>query len=226
MEGAKADRVKTQSDVPIRPTQGPEQKKKWVEPVAALLMALATLSTAWCGYQSAAWTRQSNRLMNEFNTLERRAGLLTLQGTQQATIQAGMFMQALAAHQAGNDKLLNFYVERFPPELRKAYDAWLAQKPFENPNADPHPFVPNLYEARGMREAAEATAKGARSLEEARMAGSISGQYLANTVLFATVLFFASASGKFEQRRVRIVAFVFAVAVFMFAVVRTALLPH
>jgi hypothetical protein len=28
--------------------------------------------------------------------------------------------------------------------LRKAYDAWLVQKPFENPNADPHPFVPAL----------------------------------------------------------------------------------
>jgi hypothetical protein len=39
-------------------------------------------------------------------------------------------MQALAAREAGNDKLVNFYVERFPPELRKAYDAWLAQKPF------------------------------------------------------------------------------------------------
>ncbi len=53
-----------------------QERKKWGEPVAALLMALATLSTAWCSYQSAAWTRQSNRLMNEFNALERRAGLM------------------------------------------------------------------------------------------------------------------------------------------------------
>ncbi len=120
----------------------------------------------------------------------------------------------------------NFYVERFPPELRKAYDAWMAQKPFENPNADPHPFVPNLYEMRGTREAADANAKAANSLKQARNAGNVSGQYLANTVLFATVLFFASASGKFEQRRVRVVAFVFAAAVFAFAVVRTAMLPH
>ena len=127
---------------------------------------------------------------------------------------------------AGNEKLVNFYVERFPPDVRKAYETWLAQKPFENTNADPHPFVPNLYEMRGTREAADATAKAARSQEEARKAGSISGQYLANTVLFATVLFFASASGKFEQRRVRVVAFAFAVAVFTFAVVRTLMLPH
>ena len=217
--------MKTQSNFPSRSIQELQEKKKWVEPLAALLMAMATLSTAWCGYQSAAWTRQSNRLMNEFNRLERRAGLLTLQGMQQATIQVGMFMQALAAYEAGNEKLLNFYVQRFPPELRKAYDVWLAQKPFENANADSHPFVPNLYEIRGTKAAGEATEKAVASQQEARKAGTISGEYLANTVLFATVLFFASAAGKFEQRRVRIVAFGFAAAVFIFAIVRTAMLP-
>jgi hypothetical protein len=188
-------------------------------------MALATLSTAWCSYQSAAWTRQTNRLMNEFNALERRAGLVTMQGMQQATIHTAMFMQVLAAKQAGNEQLANFYAERFPTGVRKAYDAWLAQKPFENPSADPHPFVPNLYEIRGTREAADANAKAAKSQQEARRAGNVSGQYLANTVLFAAVLFFASASGKFEQQRVRVVAFAFAVAVFVFALVRTAMLP-
>lgn len=164
--------------------------------------------------------------MNEFNASERKTGLLNLQGMQQATVQTGMFMQALAPRQAGNDKLVNFYVERFPPELRKAYDAWIAEKPFENPNDDPHPFVPNLYEMRGSREAADASAKAANSQQEAGRAGSISGQYLANTVLFATVLFFANASGKFEQRRVRVVAFAFAVAVFAFAVIRTLMPPQ
>jgi hypothetical protein len=217
--------MKTQPDSPTASDRESAEKKKWVEPVAALLMALATLSTAWCSFESAAWTRKSNRLMNEFNALERKAGLLTVQGMQQATIHTGMFMQALAAQQAGNDKLVNFYVERFPPELRKAYDAWLAQKPFENPNADPHPFVRSLYETPGTREAAEATAKAAESQQQAGAAGSVSGQYLANTVLFAAVLFFANAAGKFEQRRVRVVAFAFAVAVFLFAVVRTTMLP-
>src|SRR5262249_52228998 len=152
-------------------------------------------------------------------------GLLNLQGMQQTTIHTGMFMQALAAHQAGNENLVNFYVERFPPELRNAYEAWLAQAPFENPNADPHPFVPKLYVTPGTREAAEATAKAADSQQQAGMAGSISGQYLANTVLFAAVLFFANAASRFKQRRVRVVAFAFAVSVFLFAVVRTAMLP-
>ena len=68
--------MSTPSDLPAPSTQELPEKQRWVEPVAALLMALATLITASCSYQSAAWTRQSNRLMNEFNTLERRARLM------------------------------------------------------------------------------------------------------------------------------------------------------
>jgi hypothetical protein len=62
-----------------------------------------------------------------------------------------------------------------PADVRKAYDAWLAQKPFENPNADPHPFVPNLYETRGTRQAAEVSTKAAGTLQESRSAGNVSG---------------------------------------------------
>jgi len=189
-------------------------------------MALATVGTAWCSYQSAAWTRRSNRLMNEFNSLEREAGLLDVQGLQTANIHVAMFMQLLAAQQAGNDKLAAFYADRFPPDVRRAYDAWLAQKPFENPKADPHPFVPKLYETRNAHEAAEATEAANKRFQEARSAGNISGQYLANTVLFAVVLFFANAAGKFDQRRVRLGAFVFALGLFAFAVFRVGFLPR
>ena len=207
------------------PESSSKSKKKWIEPVVALVMALATVGTAWCSYESAAWTRRSNRLMNEVNSLERKVALLNLQGMQTAQLHIAMFMEVLAAQQAGNEKLANFYAERFPPDVRKAYDAWLAQKPLENPKADPHPFVPNLYQLPGVREAAEATATAATKVEEAGRAGSLSGQYLANTVLFAAVLFFANAAGKFEQRRVRVVAFIFTLAIFAFVVTRIAILP-
>src|SRR5256886_2222623 len=199
--------------------------KKWIEPVVAVLMALTTLCTAWCSYQSAAWTRQTNRLMNESNALERSAALFDVQGSQALIVHASMFMQLLAAQQAGNEKLASFYAERFPPDVKKAYDAWLAQKPFENRAADPHPFVPNLYQVRGAAEATTARADAAARIAQARDAGNRSGQYLANTVLFATVLFFAGTAGKFEQPRVRLSAAAFGVAVVSFSAVRILLLP-
>ena len=205
------------------PVQPP--RRKWIEPVVAVLMALTTLCTAWCSYQSAAWTRRANRLFNEYNALERQAALLEVRGSQALIVHSSMFMQLLAAQHAGNEKLASFYAERFPPDVKKAYDAWLAQKPFENRAADPHPFVPNLYEVRGTAEAVAARTDSVQRLVEAREAGNRSGQFLANTVLFATVLFFAGTAGKFEQPRVRVSAAVFAVAVFVFAVVRTLLMP-
>ena len=201
------------------------RKRQWVEPVIVVVMALTTCCTAWCSYQSAAWTRRSNRLLNEYNAIDRRAGLLEVQGSQAVIVHVGMFMQLLAAQQAGNEQLAGFYAERFPPDVKKAYEAWLAQKPFENSAADAHPFVPNLYEIRGVAEASALRAEGAEKVLNAREAGNRSGQYLANTVLFATVLFFAGTAGKFEQPRVRLSAAFFAVAVFAFAVVRMLLMP-
>jgi hypothetical protein len=73
--------------------------------------------------------------------------------------------------------------------------------------------------------AAELNAKAAGKLQEAGKAGNASGKYLAETVLFATVLFFASTSSKFERRRVRVAIFAFAVAIFVFALARMAILP-
>jgi hypothetical protein len=200
-------------------------RRKWIEPVVAVLMALTTIGTAWCSYQSAAWTRRSNGLMNESNALERRGALLEVQGSQALVVHSSMFMQLLAAQHAGNDKLASFYAERFPPDVKKAYEAWLAQKPFENPAADAHPFVPKLYEVRGATEANTARMDSAQRVARAREAGNRSGQYLANTVLFAAVLFFAGTAGKFEQSRVRLFAALFGVALFVFAVTRILLMP-
>ena len=201
------------------------QKRRWIEPVVAVLMSLATLSTAWSSYQSAAWTRRSNRLMNEANWLERRAALLDVQGSQALAMHAAIFMQIIGAQHAGNQKLADFYEQRLAPDAKKAYEAWLAQKPFENPSADPHPFVPALYEMRGAAEAAKARADATQRVTEARDAGNSSGQFLANTVLFAAVLFFAAMTAKFEQRRVRLLTIILTVALFGFAAVRTLLLP-
>ena len=164
--------------------------------------------------------------MAEVDSLERTTGLLKMQGLQLLTIHSAMFMQLLAAQRAGDEKLAQFYADRFPPDVRKSYDTWLAEKPFENPAADAHPFVPKLYEMRGAREANEATKVAAEKMQTARGAGGTSGQYLANTVLFAAVLFFINAASKFERRSVRLPSFIFAILIFAIALVRTAILPR
>jgi hypothetical protein len=202
-----------------------ESRRRWFEPASAIVMALATLSTVWCSYQSSKWSGQSGGFATNAARLEQKAALLNLEDNQVISIQVKLFADFIDAQMIGNDKLAHFYSDRFPPELRKAYDAWLTEKPFENPNADPHPFVPKLYEARFVQDARLATADAGRNDAEAKRTGNVAAQYLSNTVLLAAVLFFAGTSAKFDQRYVRQSSLFFAIAAFLFAAVRMLMLP-
>jgi hypothetical protein len=96
-----------------------EAKRRWFEPASAILMALTTLSTAWCSYQSSKWNGQSGGFATEAGRLNQKAALLHLEGNQVIGIQAKMFTEFINARATGNDKLAQFYSDRFPPELRK-----------------------------------------------------------------------------------------------------------
>ena len=68
-------------------------------------------------------------------------------------------------------------------------------------------------------------AQSAEHSEAANKEARIGTTYLANTVLFATVLFFAGTANKFDHRYVRQSTLFFAIAVFAFALVRLLMLP-
>jgi hypothetical protein len=210
------------SDTTPNPSQA---KSKWFEPVAAIVMALSTLSTAWCSYQSARWTAASARNVRAAESLQRHATALRLEGNQVTTVQGQMFMQWINAHLASNDKLAQFYAARFGPELDKAFAGWMAQKPFENREASPHPFVDKLYEPRFTEAGRQALEDSAQKSDLAMGNTQTAARYLSNTVLLAAVLFFAGMSGKFEQRRVRASTMSFGIAVFLFAAFRMLSLP-
>jgi ferric-dicitrate binding protein FerR (iron transport regulator) len=202
-----------------------QSRRRWLEPASAILMALATLSTAWCSYQSSKWTGRSNDLATTAAHLDQKGGLLRLEDNQVASIQVKLFGDFISARISGNEKLAQFYSDRFPPELRRAFDRWMEQQPFENPKADAHPFVPSLYKTRFADEIRQVNADAASKGEEAKRTGTIAARYLSNTVLFAMVLFFAGTSAKFDQRHVRLASFFFAGGVFLFAVSRMFMLP-
>lgn len=202
-----------------------EAKRSWFEPVTAVLMALTTLATAWCSYESSRWSNQSSNDSSTAATLEREANALHAEGNQALSTQVTMFLDLLHAQLTGEDKVVKFYQPRMGGELRTAYDAWMAQKPFENPQAAPHPFVPELYHPRFADEVKEKRTKSAEHSLASNKEGRTAATYLANTVLFATVLFFAATANKFDHRAVRQSTIFFAVAVFLFAIVRLIMLP-
>src|SRR5271165_6684622 len=125
-----------------------ERRKRWFEPATVILMAITTIATTWCSYQSSRWSGQSSGYQNQANDIQREILARHFESNQFEAIQVNIFMAMINAKMSGNQKLADFYTARFAGELKVAYDKWLALKPFDNPAAPPHPFVPGLYVPR------------------------------------------------------------------------------
>lgn len=202
-----------------------EPKKPWFEPACAILMAGASVATAWCSYQSSCWSDRSTSLDAQAAKLQRQATAQHLEARQIEAIQMRLVMEVIDARMEGNEKLASFYADRFRDELKPAYLQWIALKPFDDPTAPPHPFVPGLYKPRFDEEVRECLAAAGKAEKESSSAGHYASSYLSNTVSLATVLLFAATAEKFEQRRVRWGSLIFAVSLFLIAVIRMAILP-
>ena len=211
--------------MPDQPSSPDDAKRAWFEPVTAILMAVASLSTAWCSYQSSLWGGQSSGFETRADKLEREATAMHLGAQQIETIHVRAVMEVIDATLAGNEKLARFYTDRFGGELKPAYERWMALKPFENPDAPPHPFVPALYTPAHQQEIRDAQAAAAQAEAQSNTTGHTAGTYLSNTVILATVLFFAGTVGKFTQRHVRWSSLTFAIVLFGYAMVRMLMLP-
>src|SRR4051812_20059425 len=117
------------------PAGPPERGERLLELGAVLLLSLTTLATAWSGYQAARWSGEQSQHYA-------RASATRVQAQQQSNAAGQLriddvliFDGWLNAHDAGDRRLAKVYRGRFRPEFVPAYRAWLAQDPFDNPDA-------------------------------------------------------------------------------------------
>jgi hypothetical protein len=219
-----ADAVKSQeSSTPVRFERA--AKHAFFEPAALLLLSLATVGTAWCSFQATVWGGVSQRLTNLSAAAARRAAADELKSSQMALLDVLLFSQHINARASSNETLARFYADRFRGEAKHAFEAWLATKPFENPNAPPHPFVTNLYQPRLLVEAEQAEAEGLRLWQQAGDAGRNSRGYVLVTVLLASTLFCGGTAPKFEVLWVRRGVVALGLGLFLFAAGRLLFLP-
>jgi len=202
-----------------------DPKSPWFDATCAILMAITTLATAWCSYQNSRWSGRTSDFKTREDVLDRSVMEMTLESRQYQVAHLQLAMRAIDAKVSGDEKLANFYTQRFNGELKTAWEKWMALNPFTNPAAPPHPFAPGLYTPRFEREINAARADAAEASAQARRTGNYSSGYLSNTVLLAAVLFFAGTAGKFDHRNVRQPSLAFAVGLFVYAAVRMLMLP-
>ena len=176
----------TKPDAPSAPPRS--SKHALFEPVALLLLSLATVGTAWCSFQAASWQGVSQRLMNLSAAAGRRAVTSELKASQAALLDVMLFSEYINAHTSSNETRAKFYADRFRDEAKTAFQAWTTTNPFQNTNAPPHPFVADLYKPRLLTDSEQAEAESQRLWQQAGDAGRASRGYVLITVLLASAL--------------------------------------
>jgi hypothetical protein len=194
---------------------------------SAVLLAIATVATAYSAYESSRWSGQQSTQFTSAGASRTESAKAQSNGASFVTIDAGLFTQFAAAFTEDNKQLQNAIEGFFREEFRPAFEEWIALDPLKNPDAPPTPFQldsyveaqSNLIEADELEE--EATAK----FEAGREANQTSDNYVLATIFFAAVLFFSGIATKFTSDRIVAGTLAVGTTVFIGGVARVATLP-
>jgi hypothetical protein len=175
-----------------------------LEILEALLLAVVAVATAWSGYQSARWDGRSALGYGEAATLRARANQLATLGGQQKLLDVSTFNVWIDAMASGHPQVAALYVQRFSPEYRVAFDAWLKTNPLHNPKAPSGPAYMLQYHNHLLEHSAVVDAQATARFNQGTDARETGDKYVRTTVILATVLFLVAISQRFDIQHVRL----------------------
>jgi len=183
-------------------TEVPLREKRF-EVVATVLLGLTALATAWSGYQAALWDGIQSSNYSQASALRVESAQQLTEANQFRLADLSVFENYIDATLEGETDLADFYRQRFRDEFEPAFDAWQATDPLTNPDAPASPLAMPEY-----RLAADDRAEGLATRAEATFtsgekANDYSDTYVATTLSFAAVLFFAAISERFAYAPAR-----------------------
>jgi hypothetical protein len=201
--------VEVAHELSHRPAETAHQKEEkrrveMVEILEALLLAVVAVVTAWSGYQSARWDGRSALDYGQASRASAQANQLATAGGQQKILDVTTFNTWVDAVASGHPKVAALYVQRFSPEYRVAFDAWLKTDPLHNPHSPPGPSYMPQYHNHLLVQSATVSAHGTALFEQGTTAREFSENYVRTTVLLAAVLFLVAISQRFDLRQARL----------------------
>lgn len=202
----------------------PEKRRTALEYVFVIVLSIATLASAWCGYQLQQWNGAATDARAEADDAMRQAGehvILAMQTRTMDGLAVLEYWRMLRDHDVENvDRML----ARLRPVLREAIEASIADGVLVDPTKPgplQHPkyVLPDEVEAGRLRELASQRRQASAD------AGRTSNSYVVVTLMFATVLFFGGIAGTFTQPRVRTIMAFISICITMTTLVMLVRLP-
>jgi len=181
-----------------------ERRSELVERVAAVLLAVAAVATAWSSYQATRWNGEQAKGASRTNAIRIEAARADGLARTETQVDIATFIEWVDATFAGNNELATFYVDRFREGFKPAFDAWMATSPLTTPGAPSSPFAMPIYREAQSAEAERLDRAAAASAEAVLRDIQRSANYVLGVVLFSIALFFAGISTKLRAPRLRI----------------------
>jgi len=184
---------------------GREHRHERLIPIAeGVLLAVVTLVAAWTGYSAAKWEGKSSiELAKAASSRTQASGDFqqSLTVAAQDTVNFGIWFNA---YLTGNVLGQALAEKRFRPGYDVAFRAWLATKPFTNPNAPKGPPYMPEYKTPGQTAATQLDAAANAHFAAGQKANKNGEDYIRVTVILASVLFIVGISSHFPTSAVRI----------------------
>ncbi len=175
-----------------------------IELLVTILLAIATVATAWSSYQSARWSGVQTINFSRANAARVDSTAQSTLAGQQTQLDVATFIAWVDAYQSKDTTLSDFYFKRFRAEFKPAVDAWVATKPLKNPSAPLTPFAMPQYKLAAQENAKALARTAERATAQAKVDNQRSDNYVLAVVLFASALFFAGISTKLDAVRSRV----------------------
>ena len=196
-----------------------------LEIFATILLALATVGTAWSGYQASRWNGEQAKAASRANAARIESTRAAGRANAETQVDVATFVAWVDAYALERTELADFYYARFRREFRPAVEAWVATRPRRNPDAPLTPFAMPEYTLASQTQADELEATAELWATRARDNIQRATNYVLAVVLFAAVLFFAGMSTKLGTLRLRRVLLVVGALLFVGTVVWVASSP-
>jgi hypothetical protein len=196
-----------------------------LEVVSTVLLALATVATAWSAYQARQWTGQQAQATSHATAARITENRFAALANRQVQIDVATFTQWLDARAQGRGTLARFYRQRFRDEFKPAFASWLATQPFTHASAPATPFVMPQYRLAAEADALRQEAMAAADADQSKAANQRGDNYMLAVVLFACALFFAGISSKLQTESARAWVLGIGCVLFLGTVIWLATLP-
>ena len=191
----------------IEHTQETRRRDRRVELIAAIMLSIATVVTAWSAYQATRWSGDQAENYTSASATRTESVRASTEANRQVLIDVATFLNWLDAEQSGDHALANDIHVRMRQEFLPAFDAWLAAAPAGS-IPDGTPFELPEYRLAAEAESKRLENKAAVLFEDGNKSNQVSDDFVLAAVLFASVLFFSGLAGTFDSLRAQVLLLV------------------